>query len=105
MRVDECVVLFYIFEAILLLGFVLYCINVVGGSAVGVLVCLEVVMWVLHPSLYSHHYYRTSYDFASPVNCKSKKKMIDPLTFLQRLRKGRSRENEKLGQSPQKGAL
>jgi len=30
------VVLFYIFEAILVLGFVLYCINVVGcGSVVG----------------------------------------------------------------------
>ena len=30
MCVDECVVLFYIFEAVLVLGFVLYCINVVG---------------------------------------------------------------------------
>ena len=32
MCVDECVVLFYIFEAVLVLGFVLYCINVVGGG-------------------------------------------------------------------------
>jgi len=41
MCVDECVVLFYIFEAVLVLGFVLYCINVVGGWVLlwGVVLC------------------------------------------------------------------
>jgi len=35
---------------------------------------------------------------------EARKKMIDPLTFLQRLRKNnRRRENQKLGYSPQKG--
>ena len=48
MRVDEYVVLFYIFEAVLILGFVLYCINVVGGCAVGVLVCLELVIYLIN---------------------------------------------------------
>ena len=41
-------VLFYIFEALLVLGFVLYCINVVGGSTVGVLVCLELVIYLIN---------------------------------------------------------
>ena len=39
MRVDECVVLFYIFEDVLVLGFVLYCINVVGGFCCGGFCC------------------------------------------------------------------
>jgi len=36
---------------------------------------------------YGHHHYRTSFDFASTMNCESKRKMIEPLTFLKCLEK------------------